>query len=125
MNTAIIEKVLDLVCEELSKKWYGYNTNYIYHDSFLTDILSYECLISDKWIQYLYTNMNIETEKDINPVCEFYSGSIDIVNKEMEKYNDDYIIDEKIDLKSNKYGFIVSKVSYTIKKITCNYDGID
>lgn len=122
MNTAVIEKVLNVVCEELTKKWIGYDTNCIYRDCFLNDVLSYDYLVSDKWLQYLFTYMNIETETNINLVCEFYSNSIEVVNKEMEKYDDNYIIDEIIDLQNNRYGFVVSKVSYTIEKITCNYD---
>ena len=122
MNIAIIEKVLDVICEELSKKWYGYNANDIYRDCFLNNVLSYDYLISDKWLQYLYTYMNIETEMNINPISEFYSNSIEVVTKEIEKYDDDYIINEVIDLQNNRYGFVVSEVSYTIKKITCDYD---
>lgn len=66
--------------------------------------------------------MNIETKTNINPVCEFYSNSIEIVNKEMEKYDDNYILDEIIDLKNNRYGFIANEIFCTIKEITCNYD---
>ena len=121
MNTTIIEKVLDVVCEELTKKWYGYDTNTIFRDDFIDSVMSYENIVSKKYLEYLYIHTNIETECDKNPVCEFYSDSIEIVSEEMKKYNDNYIIDEIIDLKNNKYGFIVYELTNTIKEITCDY----
>lgn len=121
MNTAIIEKILDVICQELTKKWYGYDTNIFLHDYFIDNVMSYENIVSRKYLEYLFIHMKFETKNDKNPVCEFYSDSIEIVVREMEKYNDNYIIDEMVDLRNNKYGFIVSELTNTIEKITCDY----
>lgn len=126
MNTAIIEKVLDLVCEELNKKWIGYDTNCIYRDSFLNDILSYDYLISDKWLQYLFTYINIETEIEIQLIDEYYPENLnDFISSDvLDEYNDEDLY--TIEITENKplqsYRIMVYEKIDTIKQISCNYD---
>lgn len=124
MNTAIIEKVLDLVCEELNKKWIGYDTNYIYRDSFLNNILSYDYLISDKWLQYLATYINIETETEMKLIEEITVTNI--FDKKLTYYkiyrNDDNYDITVIQNADKTFTLSLYEKIDTIKQISCNYD---
>jgi len=126
MNTTIIEKVLDIVCEELTKKWYDYNVNYIYRDSFLNDVLSYNYLISDKWLQYLFTYVNIETETEMQLIDEYYAQTLQdsIFDDVFDDYsNKDLYTIEIIENKPlQSYRIMVYEKTDTIKQISCNYD---
>lgn len=125
MNTVIIEKVLDLVCEELNKKWIGYDTNYIYRDCFLNDVLSYDYLISDKWLQYLATYINIETETEMKLIEEITVTNI--FDEKIVSYYKDYGNNDNYDItvvQNSDKTFTVTlyEKTDTIKQISCNYD---
>ena len=126
MNTTIIEKVLDVVCEELTKKWIDYNVNHIYRDCFLNDILSYEYLISNKWLQYLYTYINIETETELSLIDEYYTENLNefISTNILDEYNDEnlYIIEITENKPFQNYRIMVYEKIESIKQISCNYD---
>lgn len=124
MNTVIIEKILDVICQELTEKWYDYDTNTILRDDFVNGVMSYNYLIDEKWLEYLFTHINIECDYDDEIVDEITVTSfsdqkiIDYCKKcdEDDTYN--VTITKNSD---NTFTFTVYKKTNTIKEITCDY----
>lgn len=125
MNTAIIEKVLDLVCEELSKKWYGYDTNAFLRDSFVNSVMSYENIVSRKYLEYLFIHMNIETDNNENLINEYYVENLNIndITDIIDNYGDEdlYQVEITENKPLNTYRIMVYEKTNTIEKITCDY----
>lgn len=123
MNTAIIEKVLDVICEELSKKWYGYDTNVFLRDSFVNSVMSYENIVSRKYLEYLFIHMNIETNNNKNLIEEFtitniFDEKVIILKDYTDNDNYDIISTQNSD---KSFTFSIYEKTNTIEKITCDY----
>lgn len=125
MNTAIIEKVLNVVCEELSKKWYGYDTNTILRDNFINSVMSYENIISKKYLEYLFIHMNIECDYDSELINEYYAENLqdDIIKDILNDYANEELYE--VEITPNKplstYRIMVYQKTNTIKEIKCDY----
>lgn len=123
MNTKAIEKILNVVCELLSVKWYGYDTNYILRDSFVNDVMSYDYIIDKKWLEYLFIHSNIECNYDSNLIDEYFFENIfddniaDILNEYSDENQYNVSIIKEIDI----FHVYVYEYTNTIKKITCDY----
>ena len=125
MNTAIIEKVLDVVCEELTKKWYGYDTNTILRDNFMNDVMSYKYLVNEKWLEYLFIHMNIETDNDESLIDEYFAQNLQdsIFDDILNDYDNEELYTVKITQNKplDTYSIMVYEKTNTIEKITCDY----
>lgn len=125
MNTVAIEKVLNVVCEELSKKWYGYDTNTILRDNFVNDVMSYKYLVNEKWLEYLFIHMNIETDNDENLIDEYFVQNLQdsIFDDILHDYDNEELY--TVEITQNKpfesYRIMVYEKTNTIKEITCDY----
>lgn len=123
MYTAIIENVLDCICESLTKKWYGYDTNTVLRDNFISDVMSYDYIVNEKWLEYLFIHCNIETKSDSILIDEsvYNKSDYDNIIHFLKKYDNESLYDVSIQEIMNNYHIYVYEYTNTIKKITCDY----
>lgn len=123
MNTNAIEKILDVICELLTKKWYGYDINYILRDCFVNDVMSYDYIIDKKWLEYLFIHSNIECNYSTNLISEYFFENIfdETLSKIMIEYNDENLYNVNVVRENNIFHVYVYEYTNTIEKITCDY----